>query len=488
MKLNELTIKLASEKLKNKEISSVELTDACFSEIENKDKDINAFISTLKDEAMQMAKDSDVRRAKNEILSVIDGVPIAVKDNMCMTGTKTTAASKILENFVAPYDATVISKLKNAGAVIIGKTNLDEFAMGSSTENSYFGVTKNPADLSRVAGGSSGGSAAAVASDMCIAALGSDTGGSIRQPASFCGVVGFKPTYGTVSRYGLLAMASSLDQIGPFTKTAEDAEILFDIIRGYDERDSTSLNPKSELQMSNQIRNSKFEIQNLRIGVPKEYFAEGLDPEVKKVIEAKIAELKEMGAQIKEISLTNSKYALACYYVLMPVEVASNLGRYDGIKYGFSARGENLLDVYKNSRSEGFGAEVKRRIILGTYTSSSGYIDQYYNKAQKVRTLIAKDFEDAFSEVDFILGPVVPTTAFKIGEKSKDPLSMYLSDIYTIAVNLAGLPAASVPVGKVDGLPVGLHIIGPQLSDLNLLNLAKICESQKGDEDGIQGA
>lgn len=482
MNLNELTIKVASEKLKDNKISSVELTEACFTQIEKNDKDINAFISTLKDEAMEMAKASDVRRAKGESLSQIDGVPIAVKDNMCMTGTKTTAASKILENFTAPYDATVIIKLKNAGAVIIGKTNLDEFAMGSSTENSYFGVTKNPSDLSRVAGGSSGGSAAAVASDMCIAALGSDTGGSIRQPASFCGVVGFKPTYGTVSRYGLLAMASSLDQIGPFTKTAEDAEILFDIIKGYDEKDSTSVDTSKTSTLKPKTLNL------IKIGVPKEYFAEGLDPEVKKVIEAKIDELKEMGAQIKEISLANSKYALACYYVLMPVEVASNLGRYDGIKYGFSADGENLLDVYKNSRSDGFGAEVKRRIILGTYTSSSGYIDQYYNKAQKVRSLIEDDFKKAFEEVDFILGPVVPTTAFKIGEKSKDPLSMYLSDIYTIAVNLAGLPAASVPAGNIDGLPVGLHIIGPQLSDLNLLNLAKICESQKGDEDGIQGA
>ena len=478
--LNKLNLKESIEKLKNGEITSAELTEACFSEIEKSDKDINAFISTMKEEAMKMAQASDERRKNGQILSEIDGVPIAIKDNMCMEGTKTTAASKILENFVAPYDATVVVKLKNAGAVIIGKTNLDEFAMGSSTENSYFGVTKNPHDLERVSGGSSGGSAAAVASDMCIAALGSDTGGSIRQPASFCGIVGFKPTYGTVSRYGLLAMASSLDQIGPMTKTTEDAEILFSIINGYDEKDSTSLKPELE--------KNEIDIKNIKIGVPKEYFAEGLDSEVKKIVEAKIAQLKDLGAEIKEINLANSKYALACYYILMPTEVASNLGRYDGIKYGFSADGENLLDVYMNSRSEGFGAEVKRRIILGTYTSSAGYIDQYYNQAQNIRALIKQDFDQAFSEVDFILGPVVPTPAFKIGEKSADPLSMYLSDIYTIAVNLAGLPAASVPAGKSNGLPVGLHIIGQRLSDYKLLNLAKILESQKGDKNGLQSA
>ncbi len=470
MKLNELTIKEASEKLKSGEITSQELTQACLDEIEHKDKDIHAFLLVLKDEAIKSAKESDERYRNNQPLSQIDGIPVAIKDNMCMLDTKTTAGSKILENFVAPYDATVISKLKSAGAVIIGKTNLDEFAMGSSTENSAYGVTRNPHDLDRVPGGSSGGSAAAVAANMCIAALGSDTGGSIRQPASFCGITGFKPTYGAVSRYGLMAMASSLDQIGPMTKTAEDAEILFDLIKGYDEKDSTSLSFQTGGAQD-------LESRNLKIGIPREYFAEGLDSEVKKVIEAAIGKFKAMGAEIIDIELPNAKYALSCYYIIVPVEVASNMGRYDGIKYGFSAEGDNLLEKYINSRSEGLGAEVKRRIILGTYTSSAGYIDQYYNQAQKVRALVKQDFEEAFSKVDLILGPVMPTTAFKIGEKSDDPLKMYLSDIYTISVNLAGLPAMSVPAGNIDGLPVGLHLIGPQLSDSKILKIAQEFEN-----------
>jgi len=466
-----MTIKEASEKLKSGEINSVELTEQYLDKIRELNPKINAYITVLDDIAMKMAKASDKRRKNGEVLSEIDGIPIAIKDNMAMDGTKTTAGSKILENFISPYDATVISKLKNAGAVILGKTNMDEFAMGSSTETSYFGPTKNPADIERVPGGSSGGSAAAVAADMCVAAIGSDTGGSIRQPASLCGVVGFKPTYGMVSRYGLFAMASSLDQIGPMTKNSEDAEILFNIIAGYDEKDSTSVNQKSE------IRNQK----NIRIGVPKEYFAEGLDPEVKKIIEQAIESYKKLGAEIKEISLPNQKYALSTYYILMPVEVASNLARFDGIKYGYRAGAENLIDTYFNTRAEGFGEEAKRRIMLGTYASSAGYVDQYYNKAQKVRALIKKDFDEAFKEIDFIMGPVSPTTAFKIGEKTDDPLTMYLSDIYTISVNLAGLPAISIPAGKIDKLPVGLHIIGPQFSDNNIIELAR-------QQDGIQGA
>lgn len=470
--LNELTIKGASEKLKSGEITSVDLTKACLAEIEKSDGGIHAFLTVLKDEALISAKESDARRKSEQTLSEIDGVPIAVKDNMCMLGTKTTAASKILENFVAPYDATVIQKLKDAGAVIIGKTNMDEFAMGSSTENSAFGPTKNPCDLDRVPGGSSGGSSAAVAANMCIAALGSDTGGSIRQPASFCGIVGLKPTYGVVSRYGLMAMASSLDQIGPMTKTAEDAEILFNIIAGYDEKDSTSIHNDQVSNINDQL-NTKYQLSNIKIGVPREYFAEGLDPEVNNRITQGVERFKKMGAEIKEISLPNSKHALSCYYIIMPVEVASNLGRYDGIKYGFSAEAENLLNKYLNSRSLGFGAEAKRRIILGTYTSSAGYIDQYYNQAQKVRALVKNDFDEVFKEVDFILGPVAPTTAFKIGEKTKDPMSMYLEDIYTVAVNLAGLPAISVPAGLSNNLPVGLQIIGSQMSDLKILELAK---------------
>jgi aspartyl-tRNA(Asn)/glutamyl-tRNA(Gln) amidotransferase subunit A len=487
--LNKLTLKEASEKLASGEITSVELTEACLDEIEDRDGEIHAFLNVLKEEAMVSAIQSDeLFKKSGQRRSRIDGVPIAVKDNMCMVGTLTTAASKILENFVAPYDATVIKKLKDAGAVIIGKTNLDEFAMGSSTENSAYGPTKNPHDLERVPGGSSGGSAAAVAANMCIAALGSDTGGSIRQPAAFCGIVGLKPTYGSVSRYGLMAMASSLDQIGPMTKTAEDAQILFDIIAGYDEKDSTSVkseiqNPKSACPNQNAKlvgeTNSRLEMKSLKLGVPKEYFSEGLDPEVKRVIDESILNFKKMGAKIIDISLPHAKYALSCYYIIMPVEVASNLGRYDGIKYGFSAEAENLLDKYLNSRSEGFGAEVKRRVILGTYTSSAGYIDQYYNQAQKARALIKQDFDQAFEKVDFILGPVMPTTAFKIGEKSDDPLAMYLSDIYTISVNLAGLPAISIPAGKSNNLPVGLHIIGPQMSDLKILELAKKFENNQ---------
>lgn len=474
MDLNKLTIRDASEKLRAGEITSVELTEVCLAAIKEKNKDINAFITVTEKEAIAAAKASDERRKSGQVLSEIDGAPIAIKDNICIDGVKTTAASQILENFVAPYDATVISRLKNAGAVLIGKTNLDEFAMGSSTENSAYGATKNPRDLERVPGGSSGGSAAAVAADICVAALGSDTGGSIRQPASFCGIVGFKPTYGMVSRYGLLAMASSLDQIGPMTKTVEDAEILFKAIAGYDEKDSTSAN--QELRIKNQ------ELSKIKIGVPKEYFQEGLDQEVKERITQGVEVFKKMGLEIVDISLPNTKYALSCYYIIMPVEVASNLSRYDGIKYGLSAQAENLADNYLKSRSLGFGAEAKRRIILGTYTSSAGYIDQYYNQAQKVRTLIKKDFDEAFKKVDFIVGPVSPTPAFKIGEKNSDPLKMYLSDIYTIAVNLAGLPAISIPVGEIDppdgGLPVGLQIIGPQLSDLEILHIAKQFENR----------
>ena len=471
MELTKLTLKEAIEKLKSGETTSVRLTEDYLNRIKKLNPKLNAYIAVFEKEALEQAELSDQRRKDNSLLSEIDGCPIAVKDNMVMENTKTTAASKILENYISSYDATVISKLKKAGAVILGKTNMDEFAMGSSTENSYFGPTKNPWDVERVPGGSSGGSAAAVAADLCLAALGSDTGGSIRQPASFCGIVGLKPTYGVVSRYGLLAMASSLDQIGPMTKTAEDAEILLQTISGHDEKDSTSVSQKLKAE-------SQKEMSKIRIGVPKEYFAEGLDLKVKKVIEEAISTFKNQGAEIKEISLPNSQYALACYYIIMFVEVSSNLARYDGIKYSHSDKeAQNLLETYFKSRAQGFGAEAKRRVMLGAYTSSAGYIDQYYNKAQKVRSLIKKDFDEAFSEVDFILGPVAPTVAFKIGEKTDDPLTMYLSDIYTIAVNLAGLPAMSVPAGLSDELPVGLQIIGPQFSDLSIIDIAKSYES-----------
>lgn len=480
-----MTIREASEKLKNKEITSVQLTENYLERIKKINPKLNAYIEVFESVAMKEARESDDRRSKNQELSIIDGIPVAIKDNMCIEGQTISAGSKILENFKSPYDATVISKLKDAGAVILGRANMDEFAMGSSTESSFYGPTKNPWDVERVPGGSSGGSAAAVSADLCVAALGSDTGGSIRQPASHCGIVGFKPSYGVVSRYGLMAMASSLDQIGPMTKTAEDAETLLRVIAGSDELDSTST--KSEILNSKQIQDSKFQIQKIKIGVPKEYFAEGLDPEVKKIIENSIETLKKQGAEIVEISLPNQKYALSTYYITVFVEVASNMARYDGVKYGYSegangkAQVASLIENYIKSRTEGFGDEVKRRIMLGTYASSAGYVDQYYNKAQKTRALVKRDFEKAFSEVDFIVGPVFPTPAFKLGEKMTDPLAMYLSDIYTIAVNLAGLPGISIPAGLSNGLPVGLQIIGPQFSDEKLLALAK--EYQKEQDE-----
>ena len=477
--MENLTIKNASEKLNKSEITSVELTKHYLERIKKFNPEINAYICVLEKEALKQAEESDERRSKNKVLSIMDGIPIAIKDNMCMEGTKTTAGSKMLENFTAPYDATVISKLLKSGVVILGKTNMDEFAMGSSTETSHFGPTKNPFDTKRVPGGSSGGSAAAVAGDLCVAALGSDTGGSIRQPASLCGINGLKPTYDTVSRYGLLAMASSLDQIGPMTKTAEDAEILYNIIAGYDEKDSTSV--------EKELRTENLELRNIKIGIPKEYFAEGLDDDVKKIIEENIAKLKKEGVEFVDISLPNAKYALSCYYIIMPVEVASNLARFDGIKYGYSTANSEqqtangLMETYINSRSEGFGEEVKRRIMLGTYASAAGYIDQFYAKAQKVRALVKKDFDDALMKCDFILGPVSPTTAFKLGEKTDDPLTMYLSDIYTIAINLAGVPAMSVPAGLSKDLPVGLQLIGKQYSDLEMLKLAQLIEKVRGD-------
>lgn len=470
--LNKLTLKSASEKLKNGEIKSTEIVDDCLGQIDEHDKDINAYLTVLSDEAKKMAGESDSRKSAGKSLSEIDGLPIAVKDVICTKGIETTAASKILKGFIPPYDATVVSKLKNAGAIIIGKTNLDEFAMGSSTENSAFKTTKNPWDKERVPGGSSGGSAAAVAADMCIAALGSDTGGSIRQPASLCGVVGLKPTYGTVSRNGLMAMSSSLDQIGPFAKTVEDAEILFNIISGYDPMDSTSI---QNANLKSQNDNAKY-----KIGIVKEYMGKGMSAGVREIIENSIEMIKKLGHEIIEISMPNAEYALPVYYNIMAVEVASNLSRYDGIKYGHSTKtAKNLLEVYLKSRAEGFGDESKRRIMLGTYASLAGYIDQYYSKAQKVRSLIKQDFDEAFEKVDLILGPVSPTTAFKIGEKTDDPLTMYLSDIYTISINLAGIPAMSVPAGLSDGLPVGLQIIGPALSENNIFNLGKAFEGGK---------
>jgi len=478
MDLEKLTLKKTSGLLSKKELSALDLAKAFLERSKKLNKKLNAYITVLEKEALEQARQSDKRITNNEKRGLLDGVPIAIKDNLCLENSLTTCGSRILENFIAPYDATVIEKLKKAGTIFLGKTNMDEFAMGSSTETSYFGPTKNPWDEKRVPGGSSGGSAAAVASGMALAAIGSDTGGSIRQPASFCGVVGFKPTYGAVSRYGLIAMASSLDQIGPIAKNVSDARILFQAISDYDEKDSTSLKIKN-LKLN---ENCKLKIENLRIGIPKEYFVTGIDKNVEKIIKAAIKKYQDLGAKIEEISLPHTKYALAAYYIIMPSEVSSNLARYDGIKYGLSRiknyelRIKNLIDTYFQIRADGFGDEAKRRIILGTFALSAGYYDAFYLKAKKVQSAVKKDFDKVFSKVDFILTPTSPTTAFKIGEKIDDPISMYLSDIFTVPVNLAGLPAISLPCGLVQGLPVGLQIIGPQFSDFGVLKLAQIYE------------
>ena len=460
----------AHKSLIKKEFLCSELTLAYLDKIKKENDELNDFLNLTEKLALEQAKKVDDKIAGGEKIGQLEGIPTAIKDNILVEGYKTTAGSKILENYTAPYDATVIEKLKKAGAIIIGKTNLDEFAMGASTENSAFGPTKNPYDISRVPGGSSGGSAVAVAVNHCLAAFGSDTGGSIRQPASFCGVVGFKPSYGMVSRHGLIAMASSLDQIGLLTKTVEDAKLIFNVIKGQDSLDSTT------------IDNTKYKIRsvrskNLKIGIPKEYFGEGIDIKVKELVEQAIKNFEKIG-EIKEVSLPYAEYALAVYYIIMPAEVSANLARYDGIKYGLS-KSQNLLDLYLKTRAQGFGDEVRRRIILGTYVLSTGYYEAYYGKAQKVRALIKKEFEKVFSTsaggVDILLTPTAPTAAFKIGEK-KDPLSMYLSDIYTVPASLAGLPAISIPCGTIDNLPVGLQIIGPQFQDDLLLEVAGMYE------------
>jgi aspartyl-tRNA(Asn)/glutamyl-tRNA(Gln) amidotransferase subunit A len=467
MDLTSLTIKQAHEGLKNGDFTSVDLTKVYLKNIKEKDKEINAFISVTEDLALRQAEEADVK-IKSRSFGLLCGIPCAIKDAILVEGEKCTAGSKILENYVAPYDATVIKKLKEQGAVILGKTNTDEFTMGSSTENSAFGVTKNPYDKTRVAGGSSGGSAAAVAANMACYSLGSDTGGSIRQPASLCGVVGLCPTYGAVSRYGLIAHGSSLDQIGPFAKNAEDAKIVFDVLAGKDPQDATSVDSQSQA--------TSHKLQELKIGVPKEYFEKGLDPKVEKIIRNVIEKAKDAGAKIVEVSLPNSKYALACYYIIDPSEISANLARFDGIKYGLSEQSGSLLDVYLKSRGKGLGQEPKRRIMIGTYCLSSGYYDAYYRKAQEVRQLIKQDFAEAFKKVDLIFAPVSPFPAFKIGEKTDNPLSMYLADIYTIPLKLAGLPGLSLPVGKVGDLPVGLQVIGNHFEENKILSVASQLE------------
>jgi aspartyl-tRNA(Asn)/glutamyl-tRNA(Gln) amidotransferase subunit A len=463
------TIEQAHKGLIKKEFSCVELTRGYLNRIKKEKKKFNDFLNLTDKLALGQAKKIDEKLSRRQKIRTLEGIPIAIKDNILVKDFKTTAGSKILENYIAPYDAFVIEKLKRAGgAIIIGKTNLDEFAMGSSTENSAFGVVKNPYDVKRVSGGSSGGSVVAVTANHCLGALGSDTGGSVRQPASFCGVVGFRPSYGMISRYGLIAMASSLDQIGTIGKTVEDARLIFDTIKGQDKLDSTTIdNTKYKL------RDTKY--KNLQIGIPKEYFAGGIDVKVKEKIEKAFKNFENLGFEIKKVSLPSTEPALAVYYIIMSAEASANLARYDGIKYGLSKQTENLLDNYLETRAKGLGDEVRRRIMLGTYVLSAGYWEAYYGKAQKVRALIKEEFEKVFKQVDILLTPTAPTPAFKIGEK-QDPLSMYLSDIYTVPASLAGLPAISVPCGLVKGLPVGLQIIGPQFKDDLVLETAQTYE------------
>jgi aspartyl-tRNA(Asn)/glutamyl-tRNA(Gln) amidotransferase subunit A len=453
--------------LKKGETTSVAATRSVLGRIKTADEKVKAYLTVTESEALTRAEKADKEIKSVKAGSPVIGVPIAIKDNMCTEGVKTTCASKILGNFVPPYDATVIAKLKETGYVMPGKTNMDEFAMGSSTENSGFFITKNPWDLQRIPGGSSGGSAAAVAAGECIAALGSDTGGSIRQPAACCGVVGLKPTYGRVSRFGLVAFASSLDQIGPITKDVTDSAILMNIIAGHDPKDSTS----ADIAVPDFIKALARGVKGMKVGIPKEYFIEGMDPEVEKAVRDAVKTLEGLGAKVIEVSLPHTGYAVATYYILATSEASSNLARYEGVKYGFRAQGaKDLLDMYMKSRSQGFGAEVKRRIMLGTYALSAGYYEAYYKKGQQVRTLIKRDFEEAFKTVDVIATPTAPTAAFKIGEKTTDPLQMYLSDIFTISVNLAGIPGISIPCGftKAD-LPIGLQLLGRHFDEESIL-------------------
>ena len=476
MEITELTVHELIEKLKNKELTSTEITQSYIDRIKEKEPEVQAFVTTLEDEAIKQAKEIDEKRATGEIENNLAGIPIGIKDNMCTKGIKTTCSSHMLENFVSPYDATVVEKLKSENLIDLGKLNMDEFAMGGSTEYSYFHKTYNPWNLNKVPGGSSGGSAAAVAANMVPWALGSDTGGSIRQPSSFCGVVGLKPTYGLISRYGLVAFASSLDQIGPITKDVEDSAILLNLIAGHDEKDTTS----ADIAKKDYTKNLKNDIKGKKIGIPKEFFGEGINAEVKEKLQEAIETYKELGAEVEEFSLDIAKYSLATYYIIACAEASSNLGRFDGIRYGYrTPEFSNLKELYKKSRSEGFGPEVKRRIILGTYVLSSGYYDAYYKKAQQVRTLVMNEFQKAFEKYDVILTPTSPTVAFDIGSKSNNPLEMYLADICTVSVNIAGLPGISIPCGvDKEGMPVGMQLIGNKFEEEKLLNIAYVFEQK----------
>jgi aspartyl-tRNA(Asn)/glutamyl-tRNA(Gln) amidotransferase subunit A len=466
--MHNATLTELSVALKNKKISSKELTKHFLARIKKYDPSLNSFITVTAEHALQHAEQADEQRKKGTA-GPLTGIPIAHKDIFCTNGIKTSCASKMLDNFIAPYDATLVSSLNKAGTVLLGKTNMDEFAMGSSNETSFYGAVKNPWNLDHVPGGSSGGSSAAVAARLVPAATGTDTGGSIRQPAALCNLTGLKPTYGRVSRYGLIAFASSLDQAGPMTQTAEDAALLMNVMAGFDEKDSTSIDePVPDYTVS--LNNS---LQGLKIGLPKEYFSAELDPQMANCIENAIKHYEHLGATIHTVSLPNCHLVVPLYYTIASAECSSNLARYDGIRYGYRCHHpKDLRDLYERTRAEGFGEEVKRRILMGTYVLSAGYYDAYYVKAQKIRGLVIQEFEQAFQQVDILLGPTTPSTAFKLGEKTKDPVSMYLSDIYTIAINLAGLPALSLPAGFIDGLPAGMQLIGRSFSEAKLLNVA----------------
>ncbi len=470
MELHQLTIHELHNLLMKKEVTSREVTEAFYRRIKQIDGGIGAYLMLTEEEALRQADQVDHEIARGEKIGDLAGIPLGLKDILCTKGVRTTCGSRILENYIPFYDGTVVRKLKERDAVLLGKLNMDEFAMGSSTENSGFQITHNPWDLSRIPGGSSGGSAAAVAADECIAALGTDTGGSIRQPASCCGVVGMKPTYGRVSRYGLVAFASSLDQIGPITKDVADCAILMNGISGYDPYDSTSVNTEVPDYRQSLIN----DVKGVRIGIPDEYFIEGIDPDVERSVTEGIDLFKKWGAEARRISLPHTEYAVAIYYIICTAEASSNLARYDGVKYGLRSKGyRDLMELYTQTREEGFGKEVKRRIILGTYVLSAGYYEAYYRKASQVRTLMRNDFEEAFRQVDVIIAPTAPTPAFKIGEKAEDPLQMYLSDIHTIPVNLAGIPAISIPCGfSHESLPIGLQIMGKPFDEGRLLRVA----------------
>jgi aspartyl-tRNA(Asn)/glutamyl-tRNA(Gln) amidotransferase subunit A len=477
MNINTLTIDDARSLVQSRKLSAIELAEAHFSEIASRDETIGSYLSLTRARALEQAKRIDALAEKGDPLPKLAGVPVAIKDVLMTRGERTTAASRLLENFVAPYSATAVDRLEAAGAIVLGKLNCDEFAMGSSNENSAFRPVRNPRDTTRVPGGSSGGSAAAVAAGFAVATLGSDTGGSIRQPAAFCGVVGLLPTYGRVSRYGLIAFASSLDHVGPLTRTVKDSATLLEVIAGRDPHDSTS----ADVPVGKYAAECGREIKGLRIGIPKEYFGEGLDPEIRQAIERRIDGLRSAGCEIVNVSLPHTEYAVPVYYLVATAEASANLARFDGVRYTTrSPQAKTLSDMYRRSRDEGFGAEVKRRILLGTYALSAGYYDAYYLKAQQVRTLLTRDFQNAFTSVDAIVTPVTPTTAFRLGEKTDDPMAMYLSDIYTVTANLVGVPGISLPCGNSsEGLPIGIQILGKHFDEATIIRLAHAMEQDQ---------